>query len=179
MFDTAYISENLPLCPAEAAAIADVWHGGLGETTTWSHYVRGAERLWLGAELQRVGADRFGVRQVPGILWVRGLPVRIEFEMSAWSTGVTTMAIRPRGRLSIAGRSGYVEAAYRAVRDIARCFMETKESVETKQASSRAVTETVSERTFAWPTLADETPMRPTVTAGGGHRWAQATAGVR
>jgi hypothetical protein len=177
MFDTAYISENLPIGPAEAAAIADVWHGRLGETATRSHYVRGAERLWLGAELQRVSADRFGVRQVPGILWVHGLPVRVELEMSVWTSGVTTMAIRPRGRFSIAG-PGYVEAAYRAVRDIARCLMETKESVETKQASYRTVAETVSERTFAWPTLADETPMRPTVTAGGGHRWAQSTVGV-
>jgi hypothetical protein len=102
--DTAYISKNLPLSPAEAAAIADHWHGRLDEATMRSHYVRGADRLWLGAELRRVHAARSQVRQAPGILWVGGLPVPVEFEISAWSTTETTLAIRPRALVSVVGR---------------------------------------------------------------------------
>jgi hypothetical protein len=179
MFDAAYISENLPFCPAETAAIADLWHGRLDEANTWSHSVRATDRLWLGAELRRVTDDRFGIRQTPGILWVGGLPVRISFELSVWSTGMTTMAIRPRGRASIAGGPSYVAAADRALRDITRAFVATRDSVGATKPSYRAVTETVSERTFAWPTPSGATSsLRPKVTAPGSGRSTRVMVGI-
>jgi hypothetical protein len=177
MFATTYISQKVPFAPAEAAAIADLWHARLGETR-WSHYVRGADRLWLGAELSRVHADRSGIREAPGILWVRGLPVPISFELSVWSTGMTSMAIRPRGRVPIVSRPSYDDAAYDALQNIARCFADTKESVATTKASYRAITETVLDRTFAWPTVSGPTSSRrPKVT--GARRPARVKVDVR
>ncbi|HEY5250344.1 MAG TPA: hypothetical protein VIJ09_01705 [Acidimicrobiales bacterium] len=127
-----------------------------------------------------IHADRLGIRQTPGILWVRGLPGPIEFELSVWSPTVTTMAIRPRGLVSMVGRPSYHAAAYRAVQNIARCFVDTKESVETLKASYRAVTETVLDRTFTWPTPSGETSsLRPTVTTAGGRRSARVKVSVR
>jgi hypothetical protein len=90
------------------------------------------------------------------------------------------MAIRPRGLASMVGRPSYHAAAYRAEQNIARCFVDTKESVETLKASYRAVTETVSDRTFAWPTPSGETSsLRPTVTTAGGRRSAGVKMSVR
>jgi hypothetical protein len=120
MFDTAYVSRTLPLCPTEAAGIADLWHWGLDEISVGSRFVRAVDRLWLGGELSSVSPDPSAIRHTPGILWVCGRPVRVEFEIAAWSATATTVAIRPVGRASVTSTGRYARAAYRAVERVAR-----------------------------------------------------------
>lgn len=151
MFDTTYVSKTLPLCPTEAAGIADLWHWGLDEISVGSRFVRAVDRLWVGAELSSVSPDPSAIRHTAGILWVCGRPVRVEFEIATWSATATTVAIRPVGRASIASTGRYARAAYRAVERVTQSLMLTHEHTEARSASFRAVRDVLLDRTFQWP----------------------------
>jgi hypothetical protein len=155
MSDTAYISRNVPLCPAEAATIADEWHRRLGETAKGTRFIRCADRLWLSTELSPVDSDRLGVRRASGILWVGGRPVPIEFELSAWSTTATTMAIRPRTTRPVFRSERYATTAYRALEIVAQSFMITRECRSVKADSYRTVRDILLDRKFEWPARTD------------------------
>jgi len=151
MFDTAYVSRNLPVCPAEAATIADEWHRRLGETAKGSRFIRCADRLWLRTELSPVDGDRLGVRRAAGILWVGGRPRAIEFELSVWSTTATTVAIRTRSTRSVIRSRRYAVTAYRALEDVAQSFLITRECRNARADSYRTVRDILLERKFQWP----------------------------
>jgi hypothetical protein len=151
MFDTTYISRNLPFSPAEAATVADEWHRRLGETAKGGRFLRCADRLWLSTELGPVDTDRLGVRRAEGLLWVSGLPVPIEFEMSVWSTTATTLAIRPRGQWSVARSGRYAAAAGRALDEVAQSFLITRQCRSARAESYRAVRDILLDRKFQWP----------------------------
>jgi hypothetical protein len=160
MFDTAYISRKLPVSPAEAATLADEWHRRLGQSTPGSRFIRYADRLWLSTELGPVDSDRLGVRQAAGLLWVGGLPVPIEFEMSVWSTTTTTLAIRPRGTWPVIRPRRYAATAYRALEHVTQSFLITRECRSARAESYRAVRDVLLERKFQWPgrTVPDPAP---------------------
>ena len=151
MFDTTYISRNIPFCPAEAATIADEWHRRLGETVKGSRFIRCADRLWLSTEMSRVDASRLGVRHAAGLLWVGGFPVPVEFELTAWSTTATTVAIRPRSTTTVISSGRYAAAAYRALEDVAQSFLITREGRSARADSYRSVRDMLLERKFQWP----------------------------
>jgi hypothetical protein len=151
MFDTAYVSKTLPLGPAEAAGIADLWHWGLDEISVGSRFVRAVDRLWLGGELCAVSPDPSAIRHTPGILWVWGWPVRIEFEVAAWSATATTVAIRPVGRTPVTSTGRYARAAYRAVERVTQSLTLTQEHTVARSASFRSVRDVLLDRKFQWP----------------------------
>jgi hypothetical protein len=151
MFETAYISRTLPVGPAEAATLADDWQRRLGETARGSRFIRYVDRLWLSRELGPVEADRLGVRRAEGLLWVGGLPVPVEFELSVWSSTATTLAIRPRCPWPLARCGRYAAAAYRALEDVAQSLLITRECRSARAESYRTVREILLERKFQWP----------------------------
>jgi hypothetical protein len=160
MSDTAYISRNVTVCPAEAASLADEWQRRLGETAKGSRFIRSADRLWLRTELRPVDSNRLGVRQAQGLLWVGGRPVRIEFELTAWSTTETTVAIRPRGLRPVTGSQRFGAAAGRALDEVIQSLLITRECLSARADSYRSVRETLMERKFQWPaaTVAEPVP---------------------
>ena len=170
MSDTAYISRNISLCPAEAATLADEWHGRLGETAKSTRFIRCANRLWLSTELGGVDSDHLVVRHAAGILWVGTRPVPIEFEMSVWSSTVTTVAIRPRSRSSVIFSERYATAAHRALEYVVQSLMITRECRSARAGAYRSVRDTLLARKFEWPARhgAAADPVPPTVAAGGG-----------
>jgi len=176
MFDSTYVSTTIPLGPAEAATVADHWHRRLAQTAKASRFVRGADRLWLAPELGPVEADRFGVRRAPGILWVGGLPVPIEFELTVWSATTTVLAIRPRGRTPLFGVGRYTTTAHRALEYVAQSFLITRECLSVRTEPYRSVKDALLERKFQWPAPTvpspsvfprpQPVPEAPRVTAG-------------
>jgi len=151
MFDSDYISKNIPLCPTEASGITDLWHRQLGEVSVGSRFVRAADRLWLSGEVRPGAHDQWPIRHIPGILWVRGRPVRVEFEISAWSATTTTVALRPQGWASIIDSERFGEAAYRAVEKVAGSLMVTHEVTLARTASFRSVRDVLVQGTFPLP----------------------------
>jgi hypothetical protein len=151
MSDTAYISRNISLCPAEAATVADEWHGRLVETAKSSRFIRCANRLWLSTEMGGVDSDHLVVRHASGILWVGTRPVSVEFEMSVWSTTATTLAIRPRSQSSVIFSERYATTAHRALEYVVQSFMITRECRSARADAYRSVRETLLERNFEWP----------------------------
>jgi hypothetical protein len=158
MSDTAYISRNLSVCPAEAATLADEWQRRLGETAKGSRFIRYGNRLWLSSELSPIDGDRLGVRRATGLLWVAGRPRRIEFEMTVWSTTTTTLAIRPRSPKPVVFSLGYAAAAYRALEDVSQSLLITRECLNARADSYRSVREILLDRKFEWPARAVPDP---------------------
>jgi hypothetical protein len=160
MIDTAYISRNISLCPAEAATVADEWHGRLGQTAKSRRFIRCADRLWLSTELDGVDSDLDVVRHASGLLWVGTRPVAIEFEMSVWSSTVTTLAIRPKSRSSVIFSERYATTAHRALEYVVQSFMITRECRSARAEAYRSVRDTLLERKFEWParTVPQPTP---------------------
>jgi hypothetical protein len=151
MFDTAYISKKLPLCPAEAAGITDLWHRSLEETSIGSRYVRASRGLWVGAEMSSESSDPYSVRHSAGVLFVLGRPVRIELEIAQWSETETTVAIRPRAGMSILGTERYATAADRALEAVVEALARTKASASARTSSYRTVRDALLDRKFQWP----------------------------
>jgi len=153
MFDTAYVSKKLPLCPAEASEVTDRWHRSLNETSVGSRYVRGTRYLWVGRDLSADSPDPVSLRHTPGVLFVLGRPVRVEFEVSQWSATETTLSIRPRAGASIIRTDRYATAALRALDGVAEAMAQT-ESVAPALAPApavRSVSDALLERKLQWP----------------------------
>ncbi len=150
MFDTAYVSKKLPLCPAEAAEVTDRWHRSLNETSVGSRYVRGTRYLWVGRDLDVDSPDPMSLRHTPGVLFVLGRPVRVEFELMEWSTTETTLAIRPRAGASIIRTERYATAALRALEGVVEA-MATETTVAARIPSARSVSDALLERKLQWP----------------------------
>lgn len=160
MIDTAYITRNISWCPAEAATVADEWHRRLCETAKSGRFIRGVDRLWLSTELGGVDSERLVVRRALGLLWVGRRPVPVEFEMSAWSTTATTVAIRPRSQSSVIFSERYATTAHRALEYVVQSLMITRECRSARAEAYRSVRETLLERKFEWParTVPQPTP---------------------
>ncbi|HXQ62629.1 MAG TPA: hypothetical protein VN796_09865 [Acidimicrobiales bacterium] len=150
MFDTAYVSKKIPLCPVEAAAVTDLWHRSLNETSIGSRYVRGTRYLWMGRELSSSGPEGSALRHTPGVLFVLGRPVRIEFELTEWSATETTVAIRPRAGASIIRTERYASAALRALDGVAEALAWAQASARTP-VPVRSVSDALLERKLQWP----------------------------
>lgn len=170
MSDTAYTSKKLPLCPAEAGGITDLWHHGLEETSIGSRYVRAGRGLWLGAEMSTESPDPYSVRHSPGVLFVLGRPVRIEFEIAQWSETETTVAIRPRAGMSILRTDRYAAAADRALEAVVEALGQTKASATARTTSYRTVRDALLDRKSQWParTGRDSVPFPAPVPAYAG-----------
>jgi hypothetical protein len=170
MFDTAYISKKLPLSPAEAGGITDLWHHSLEETSIGSRYVRASRGLWVGVEMSSESPDPYSVRHSPGVLFVLGRPVRIDFEIAQWSETETTVAIRPRAGMSILGTERYATAAHRALEAVVEALAQTKASASARTTSYRTVRDALLDRKFQWParTGRDSVPFPSPVPAYAG-----------
>jgi hypothetical protein len=155
MFDTSYISKNVPLCPTEAAGITDLWYRQLDEVSVGSRFVRAADRLWLSGEVGPEAPEQWRIRHIPGILWVRCRPVRVEFEVSAWSATTTTVALRPQGWSSVIDTERFGEAAFRAVEKLAHSLTLMHELTLARTASFRSVRDVLVERKLQWPAASE------------------------
>ncbi len=151
MFDTAYVSKKLPLCPAEAAEVTDRWHRSLNETSVGSRYVRGTRYLWVGRDLSADSPDPDSLRHTPGVLFVLGRPVRVEFEVSQWSATETTLAIRPRAGASIIRTDRYAAAALRALDGVAEAMGHAESVAAAPARAVRSVSDAMLERKLHWP----------------------------
>jgi hypothetical protein len=97
MNTSAYISRRLNLCPAEASAAITAWHRNLSRANNAPRFVRLPRGLWLATEPDRSSVDPLRVYAVPGVLWISGRPLRIELEVTIWSSAACEAAIRPSG----------------------------------------------------------------------------------
>ncbi len=121
MFGSAHASTQIPVRPSDGAAVADHWRGQLGQAPV-RRFVRPAARLRLWDGSSSSEPDPTPLRPIPAVLWVRGRPVSVYLELSAWSATSTTVAIRPRRLSLLIGTQRYATAAHRALDGIAEGF---------------------------------------------------------
>jgi len=138
MFDNAHASMQIPVRPPDAAAVADHWRGQLGRAPV-RRFVRPAARLWLWDGSSSSEPDPTPVRPMPGVLWVRGRPVWVYLELSAWSATSTTVAIRPRRLSLLIGTQRYATAVHRALDGIAEGLRRADEALEDGRARLRCL----------------------------------------
>ena len=75
--------------------------------------------MWLRRELAPQSCDETQLVRAFGILWIHALPVRMEFEVSAWSTTSSALSLRPLALHSVAATEGFRSVAICALRGIA------------------------------------------------------------
>jgi hypothetical protein len=114
-----YISTALPLSPSLAAEAAKDWHRNLIPLWAGSRFAKVDRRMWLRRELAPQSCDETQLVRAFGILWVHALPVRIEFEVSAWSTTSSALSLRPRALHSVAATASFMSVGMCALGKIA------------------------------------------------------------
>ena len=91
------------------------------------------------------------MRHAPGLLWVGGFPVPVEFETDGLvdhgDHGGHQAPGHHDGDLFRALR----RAAYRALEDVAQSFLITREGLNARADSYRSVRDMLLERKFQWP----------------------------
>jgi hypothetical protein len=107
MFDTVYVSTQIPLGAPAAASALDDWHGRLGRSVFG---LTATKHLRVAAQYARRPTDPLTVRRIVGWLWVAGFPVRVELEIQKWSTDACEIGLRPHS-LRWPVRTGYYRMA--------------------------------------------------------------------
>lgn len=99
MFDdvsvsSAYISQVLPLGPADAIEATEAWYRHLSFAPGGRRLV-GGRRLRLRPCFEPTDFDPLLLRRLCGTLWVMWWPVRIELELARYSRFASEIALRP------------------------------------------------------------------------------------
>jgi len=117
MFDTVYVSAQIPSCASGAASAISDWH----RTLTTSVLGRpAAKNLWVAAEFIPQGANPHTVRRIAGCLLVWGVPVRVEIELAIWSADSCEVGLRPFNLRWPVSTERYRQAALSAVTEVAK-----------------------------------------------------------
>jgi hypothetical protein len=95
MIPTAFVSRRLHMHPSTVPAVVTEWHRSLPSIAGVPGFVRLGPRLWLAREPRDGGPDPLQVYDVSGVLWLWGRPVRVELELSAWSSSGSQLSLRP------------------------------------------------------------------------------------
>lgn len=117
---TAYIALHIKLGSIEAARRADLWHQGLRPIGPGRRRLAGHRRLRLRRGFGPVGSD---LRQSRGVLWVKGVPVKVELELVAYARDVTELALHPFNLRWPVGTKRYEQLAIEAIDAIADAMM--------------------------------------------------------
>jgi hypothetical protein len=117
---TAYIALHIKLGSIEAARRADLWHQGLLPIGPGKRRLAGHRRLRLRRGFEPGGSD---LRQSRGVLWVKGVPVKVELELVAYARDVTELALHPFNLRWPVGTKRYEQLATEAIDAIADAMM--------------------------------------------------------
>jgi hypothetical protein len=79
--------------------------------------------MWLRREIATKSCDGTQLVRAFGILWVHALPVRVEFEVSAWSATSSVVSLRPLALHSVAATSGFRAVSLSALGKIANALV--------------------------------------------------------
>ncbi len=120
MVRTAYIARHMKLGSIEATRRADLWHQGLRPVGLGKRRLAAATRLRLRGGFEPVGSD---LRQTRGVLWLKGVPVRVELELVAYAHDVTELALHPFNLRWPVGTKRYEQRATEAIDVIGDAMM--------------------------------------------------------
>jgi hypothetical protein len=115
---TTYVYKQLPLSPWEATKAAETWKGSVAPLCRTSRFARANQRLWLTSQLRDGGMGEI-LRQASGVLWFRGRPIRVAFELSVWSDSATIIGLRTLRLRPVMTTERYEASAYGILEGIA------------------------------------------------------------
>jgi len=144
MYETRFISRKLEVHPSSVPTRASEWHRSLPSVRAVPGFVRTGARLWLDREPRFGSPDPLQMYVVPGILWLKVIPIQVHLEISMWSETVSQLSLRP-ARLTWPVRSGGYALQAAAVLDelgavLAAPLLWRRERIEERVAMSSAST---------------------------------------
>jgi hypothetical protein len=132
VLDPAYISQVIPLGPAEAIEATDSWYRHLTFTPARRRRV-GGRRLALRRSFEPIDFDPLLLRRLRGTLWVGWWwPVGIELELARYSICASEIVLRPSTLRWPVGIDRYGEDATRAVEDVVAAILVSGDAPATR-----------------------------------------------